>query len=363
MENQIEMECRCMNSMDQIRLWGPINDYSGGMGVVMADRQIKRAIDNGSISFDDSMGNGTAVITCKSNGKWFVINGGWDNNNVHTCMLGAICGDIAGSTYEHRNIKHKLPQDALIHKYAMFTDDTVMTCAVADGLRKGLANLPVQWLSAPNAESVLTTSVQEQLLLYGRRYPHAGYGSSFYNWLTSQHPQPYNSWGNGSAMRASYAGWVAQTLEEAEKLGEISAKVTHNHPEGIKGAVVVAGCIFLLRNGADKDEICSYVCQHYNMDFSLDEIRSAYSFDVSCAGSVPQAIEAFLEGDSFCDVIANAISIGGDSDTIAAIAGSIAEVIYPIPQDIRGEIIDRLDNCLLDSIRDAADFMFQRQHN
>ena len=161
-------------------------------------------------------------------------------------------------------------------------------------------------------------------------------------------------------MRASYAGWAALTLEEAEKLGEISAKVTHNHPEGIKGAKVTAGCIFMLRNGADKEAVREYAGRFYDLNFTLDEIRGSYHFDVSCAGSVPQAINAFLEGTSFTDVIANAISIGGDSDTIAAIAGSIAEVIYPIPQGLRGRVIDRMDKFLLNTIAEAVDFVMQR---
>ena len=153
---------------------------------------------------------------------------------------------------------------------------------------------------------------------------------------------------------------MERMTEEAEKLGEISASVTHNHPEGIKGAKVVAGCILLLRDGKSKNDIREYVKQYYDLDFTLDEIRDSYTFDVSCQGSVPQAVTAFLEGESFADVIANAISIGGDSDTIAAIAGSIAEVIYPIPQGLRGRVIDRVDNYLLNTIVEAVDFMYRR---
>ena len=200
------------------------------------------------------------------------------------------------------------------------------------------------------------------MLLYGRKYPHSGYGGSFRRWLSSENPQPYNSWGNGSAMRASYAGWAAMTLEEAEKLGEISAAVTHNHPEGIKGAKVTAGCIFQLRKYGDKEKVREYAGQYYDLNFKLDDIRDSYEFDVSCAGSVPPAIAAFLEGDSFADVISNAISIGGDSDTIAAIAGGIAEVIYPIPQGLRGRVIDRMDTFLLNTIVEAVDFFERRLH-
>lgn len=177
------------------------------------------------------------------------------------------------------------------------------------------------------------------------------------NWILSDEPHPYRSKGNGSAMRASYAGWVSRTLEEAEKLAEITAKVTHNHPEGIAGAQAVAGCIFLLRKRASKKEIYEYASRYYNMDFPL--CRSKL-FDASCAGTVPQAIKAFLEGDSFADVIAKAILIGGDSDTIVAIAGSIAEVVYPIPQGFRGRVIDRVDKFLLNSVVEAVDFAYLR---
>ncbi len=161
-------------------------------------------------------------------------------------------------------------------------------------------------------------------------------------------------------MRASYAGWAAESPEEAEKLGEISARVTHDHPEGIKGAVAVAGCIYRLRVGASKEDVRAYASRFYDLNFTLDDIRERYTFDVSCAGSVPQAIEAFLEGGSFTGVISNAISIGGDSDTIAAIAGSIAEAFYPIPQTLRGEMLDRLDPFLLDTIADSIDALVRR---
>ena len=149
-------------------------------------------------------------------------------------------------------------------------------------------------------------------------------------------------------------------MEEAEKLGEISAMVTHNHPEGIKGAKVVAGCIFILRDDGSKEDVKKYASQYYDLNFTLDSIRDYYEFDVSCQGSVPQAIVAFLEGQSFADVIANAISIGGDSDTIAAIAGSIAEAYYPIPQGTRGRVIDRMDSFLLNTIVEVVDFMYSR---
>lgn len=345
-----------------LQLSGPIEKYSRGTAVVMADRQIKRAIEKGTVDFDDSMGNAKAVVTYKPTGKWFMISGGWGNDNVFTAMMGAVCGDVVGSVYEWNNIKHKPDPDHLVQPKAKFTDDSVMTCAVAEGIRLGLSQLPKDWMNVPEAEEILTASIRDAMLLYGRKYPHSGYGGSFRRWLSSENPQPYNSWGNGSAMRASYAGWAAMTLEEAEKLGEISAAVTHNHPEGIKGAKVTAGCIFQLRKYGDKEKVREYAGQYYDLNFKLDDIRDSYEFDVSCAGSVPPAIAAFLEGDSFADVISNAISIGGDSDTIAAIAGGIAEVIYPIPQGLRGRVIDRMDTFLLNTIVEAVDFFERRLH-
>lgn len=159
-------------------------------------------------------------------------------------------------------------------------------------------------------------------------------------------------------MRASYAGWIEQSLDEAEYLGEMSAKVTHNHSEGIKGAKVVAGSILILKSGGSKQDVKKYASELYDIDFTLDEIRENYYFDVSCQGSVPQAIVAFLEEKDFFDVISKAISIGGDSDTIAAIAGSMAEVINPIPQEFRGQVIDKLDDNLTKILIEVIDFVY-----
>lgn len=348
-----------MRNEEYLRLWGNPRSYSLGTKAVMADRQIKRGLDNGKVLLQD-IGNTKAIVKYVPTGKWFLISGGWGNDKQGTAMMGAVCGDVAGSVYEHNNIKYKPDANRLIQRHARFTDDTVMTCAVADGLRRGLEYLGKDWYDNPESESVLFRALEKSLQNYGNMFPDAGYGRSFRKWLKSSEPKPYNSWGNGSAMRASYAGWIAMNLQEAERLGEISASITHNHPEGIKGAKIIAGCILLLRNGESKQAVKEYVKQYYNLDFTLDSIRNDYRFDVSCQGSVPQAIEAFLEGESFTDVIANAISIGGDSDTIAAIAGGIAEVIYPIPQGLRGRVIDRIDNYLLNTIVEAVDFMYRR---
>ena len=171
---------------------------------------------------------------------------------------------------------------------------------------------------------------------------------------------PYGSWGNGSAMRVSFAGWAARSLGEAELLGELSAAVTHDHPEGIKGAKAVAGCIYILRTGGSKEDVRRYASQYYDLSFTLDEIRPDYSFDVSCQGSVPQAIVAFLTGTDFADVIAEAISIGGDSDTIAAIAGSIAEVLYPIPPELIYRVTERMAPEMRSVVKRANDFLGNR---
>ena len=348
-----------MKNEEYLSIFGPVQQYSPGTGMVMADRQIKRAIEKGSAHLDE-IGNLKAVVTFRPTGKWFMLRGGWGNDDVRTVMLGAACGDVAGSVYEWHNIKYKPDPNRLIQPHARFTDDTVMTCAVANGIYRGLSQLPENWMSVPDAEALLFRSIQDSLLQYGRRYPNAGYGGVFRAWLASEHPSPYHSWGNGSSMRVSYAGWAASSLEEAEKLAELSAKITHDHPDAVIGAKVVAGCIFHLRSGASKQDIYNYASSFYDLDFSLDEIRSTYTFDVSCKGSVPQAIRAFLEGSSFTDVLSGAISIGGDSDTIAAIAGSIAEVIYPVPQGLRGRVIDRMDRFLLNTIVESVDFLYRR---
>jgi ADP-ribosylglycohydrolase len=346
-----------MYNKDDIALLGNPARFSRGMGVTMADKQIKRGIKNRELALYE-IGGGKAVVRERDTGKWSIISGGWGNDRVFTAMLGAACGDIAGSEYEFNNIKEK--PEKLITEASRFTDDTVMTCAVAEGLRHGLSVLSKNWMDSREAEALIFRSVQESMLKYGRKYPDAGYGANFTEWLLSDDPQPYGSFGNGSAMRASYAGWIATSLEEAEKLAEISAKVTHDHSEGIKGAKAVAGCIYLLKSGKNKAMVRKYASQYYELDFSLDDIRDYYYFDVTCKGSVPEAIVAFLEGEDFADVIALAISIGGDSDTIAAIAGSLAETIYPIPQEMRSDAIDKMDAPLLSAISDAIDYIDER---
>ena len=267
-------------------------------------------------------------------------------------MLGAIIGDIIGSPYEWHNIKRK--DFALFRRRSHFTDDTVMTVAVAEAL-----------LIAKNRGLLDDEAAVKELLIdamhkWGNEYPNAGYGGSFIGWLALESAEPYNSWGNGSAMRVSPAGWMADDLDGTRRLARWTAEVTHNHPEGVKGAESVASAIFLARTGASKQEIKEYVVSEfgYDLDRTCDEIRPDYEFDVSCQGSVPESIIAFLEGEDFEDVIRNAVSLGGDSDTIAAMAGSIAEAFYEVPGWIKLEALTRLDEGMVDvyeSFEDATE--------
>ncbi|UCD79514.1 MAG: ADP-ribosylglycohydrolase family protein [Desulfobacterales bacterium] len=235
-------------------------------------------------------------------------------------MIGAIAGDIIGSVYEHYPIKTK--DFPLFDSRCRFTDDSVLTVAVADAILKG-------------------RSYSDSMREIGRRYPHAGYGGSFIQWLYSHDPQPYNSWGNGAAMRVSPVGFAfateEQVLEEARKTAEIS----HNHPEGIKGAQATALAVFLARAGHDKEEIRKQISQRFGYDLGrgVDDIRPGYTFDVSCQGTVPEAIIAFLDSESYEDAVRNAVSLGGDSDTLACITGGFAEAFYgEVPMHIRKKV-------------------------
>ncbi|MBQ6799516.1 MAG: DUF1810 family protein [Bacteroidaceae bacterium] len=239
-------------------------------------------------------------------------------------LLGAIAGDVIGSVYEFRPCRST--DFALFLDYSEYTDDTVMTIANADWLLTGDSLLGI---------------MQD----YGNRYPMAGYGGMFYNWLKSRDPKPYNSWGNGSAMRISPVGWAFDTLEETLEAAKLSAEVTHNHPEGIKGAQATAACIWMARKGKSKQEIKEYVEREFGYDLSrtCNEIRPAYRFDVTCQGSVPESIIAFLESTDYESAIRLAISLGGDADTMGAITGGIAEAFYGgVPEHIRKEVLKRL---------------------
>lgn len=240
-------------------------------------------------------------------------------------MLGAITGDIIGSIYEHNPLK--TTDFPLFHENCSFTDDTVMTVAVARALME----------QDGKGQNDIRKAVIQELKYWGNKYPDAGYGSRFIEWLHAERPLPYNSWGNGSAMRVSAAGWLYQTLDQTLSHAQWTAEVTHNHPEGIKGAQAVAAAIYLLRSGKGIEETKRYIRGVFGYDFrkTLDEIRPTYVFDVSCQGSVPQAMTAFFESTGFEDCIRKAVSLGGDSDTIAAIAGSLAEACYGIPEEIQ----------------------------
>lgn len=247
-------------------------------------------------------------------------------------MIGAIIGDIVGSRFEWHNIKTK--EFELFHRRCRPTDDSVMTLAVAQAI-----------LDSEGDPASLSQNAVRHMQALGRRYPDAGYGGRFRKWLRAENPQPYNSYGNGSAMRASPCGFAAKTLEEAVAMADAVTRVTHNHPEGMKGAEAVAAAIFLARSGKSMAVIRAHIEQnYYPLGFTLDEIRPSYTFDVSCQGSVPQALEAFFESESFEGAIRNAISIGGDSDTIAAITGGIAEAYYGVPEELRDMAISYLDD-------------------
>lgn len=258
-------------------------------------------------------------------------------------MIGAILGDIIGSPYEFDR-GNKTKDIPLFCKFSEFTDDTVMTIAVAD------AFLPVQ----PEMEDdTIRQRVVAKMQKYGRLYPHAGYGGRFRRWLRDRHPQPYNSWGNGSAMRVSSVGWLYNDLETVRRMARLSAEVTHNHPEGIKGAEATASAIFLARTGSTKTEIKAYIEEnfHYDLSRTCDEIRPDYYHVESCQETVPEAITAFLEGESFEDVIRTAVSLGGDCDTLTCIAGSVAEAFYGVPEELKQECENRLPDDLLNVLQ------------
>lgn len=248
-------------------------------------------------------------------------------------MIGAIFGDVVGSIYEWDNIKTK--KFDLCQTKMFFTDDTVMTLAVAKALMEYVAGKgKLQDLAVKNMQEL------------GRMFPDAGYGVRFEGWIYSDNPQPYNSWGNGAAMRVSACGWIGKNLDEVKSMSHEVTVVTHNHPEGLKGAEAVAVAIFMARMGKTKEEIRKEMQKYYTLDKCLDEMRPTYEFNESCQDTVPQAIQAFLEAKDFEDAIRNAISMGGDSDTLAAITGSIAETYFGVKQEHREFVKSKLDDRL-----------------
>jgi len=247
-------------------------------------------------------------------------------------MLGAIAGDVIGSVYEYHQIK--TTEFPLFPKHCRFTDDTVMTIAIAYSLLENV-------------------DYAASMKLFGRKYPNAGYGSHFIRWLFEEDVRPYNSWGNGSAMRASPLGFAIDDIDTLLAEAKRSAEVSHNHPEGIKGAQATALAVFLAHKSESKEYIRTEIGGRFNYDLNrgLAEIRQTYEFDESCQGTVPEAIIAFLESGTYEEAVRNAVSLGGDSDTLACIAGGIAQAYYKtIPAEIATKVVDLLPEDLLDVV-------------
>jgi ADP-ribosylglycohydrolase len=258
-------------------------------------------------------------------------------------MLGAIIGDIVGSCYEFNSIK--TTEFELYNPRSRYTDDSVMTMAVAE------------WLLEDHHHT--HHILEEKMVKYGNLNSNVGYGGTFLRWLflpnaifSDGKRKPYNSFGNGSAMRVSAVGWMFDSLEETERLAEISASITHNHPEGIKGAQATAAAIFMARHGASKEEIKDYISKRfkYNLNRTCEQIRPFYGFEVSCQKSVPESIIAFLDSKDYESTVRLAVSLGGDSDTQACIAGGIAEAFYGIPDDIIIEASSRIPQYFKETI-------------
>ena len=247
-------------------------------------------------------------------------------------MYGAILGDMIGSPYEF-DLGNKSKEFPLFSKRSKFTDDTVMTIAVAEAFMASLQD-------GSDPKDKLIASMKK----YGRMFPNAGYGGRFGRWLFLGGKEPYNSWGNGSAMRVSSVAWLFDDLDTVRAMARLSAEVTHNHPEGIKGAEATASAIYLARTGSTKEEIKTYIEDNFSYDLSrtCDQIRPNYYHVESCQETVPEAITAFLEGESFEDVIRTAVSLGGDCDTLTCISGSIAEGFYGVSRELKQECRNRL---------------------
>ena len=270
-------------------------------------------------------------------------------------MYGAILGDIIGSPFEFDR-GDKTKEFDLFTKGCDFTDDSVMTIAVGEALLEVGPEATVKEI-----EESVVANMQD----WGKRYPYAGYGGRFRYWLRERNPEPYGSYGNGSAMRVSAAGWLYDSMERTREVARATANVTHNHPEGIKGAEATASAIYMARNSSSKEELKEYIERefHYNLDRTLDEIRPGYHMDETCQRTVPEAIIAFLESQDFEDAIRNAVSLGGDTDTLGAITGSIAEAFYGIPSVLIAECRSRIDEGLMTDVLDEFDHTLGRDKN
>ena len=245
-------------------------------------------------------------------------------------MIGAIIGDIAGSRFEFNN--HRSKEFELFTDDCFVTDDSIMTLAVAKAIMENA-----------KTQQPLSSLAIRYMQEIGRKYPRCGYGARFFRWVASNDPKPYGSYGNGAAMRVSPAGFAAGSEEDALLLAETVTAVTHDHPEGIKGAKATALAIFIARQGAGKNEIRDRMAGYYDLGFTINDIRGTYNYDITCQGTVPQAIVAYLESGSFEDAIRTAVSLGGDSDTLAAITGSIAEAYFGVPPEIKEKALAYLD--------------------
>ena len=249
-------------------------------------------------------------------------------------MFGAILGDMIGAPYEFDK-GSKTKDFAMWNPRVRFTDDTVMTVAVASALMS---------VGADADEDHVKAAVIESMRRWGREFPDAGYGGSFIKWLADPDPKPYGSWGNGAAMRVSSVGWLYDTIERTREVARWTAEVSHNHPEGIKGAEATASAIYMARKGETKEDIRAYIVNEFGYDLSrtCDEIRPYYHHVESCQETVPEAITAFMDGEDFEDVIRTAVSLGGDCDTLTCIAGGIAEAMYYVPDEMEIELFNRV---------------------
>lgn len=261
---------------------------------------------------------------------------------LNKAPLGAILGDIVGSRFEFHNRKSK--EFTMFHHKCRFTDDTVLTLAVMDIFNKGYQDDIVM--------------IQKILQNWAKSYPNSGYGYRFKQWIYLDEPKPYNSFGNGSAMRVSPIAWYAQNQEELDKYVDLFTNITHNHEEGLKGAKVIAQLIFMAKNGANKDELKKYAESQYKIDFDYQDLVDNYQFDETCQGSVPQAIYCFLISNSLEDALRTAVSIGGDSDTIAAMTCAIASAFYPDPDGLLVKAEEKLEE-----LKDVAEKFIETVNN
>lgn len=265
-------------------------------------------------------------------------------------MIGAIVGDVVGSIYEFDNWRSK--DFPLFGEGCFATDDSIMTLAIAEAV--------VCWKRGEGKLEDLATWYMRKI---GRPYPECGYGGRFYQWMYAANPEPYNSFGNGAAMRVSPVAYAASSVEQCKQLSEAVTKVTHNHPEGIKGAEAIAVATYMALHGSTKEQICECIARdYYPLNFTLDEIRPTYISNEICQDTIPQAVKAFQESVDFEDAIRNAISIGGDSDTLAAITGAIAGAYYGVPDAIRVKAESYLDNRLREVYDEFCDFVRDSQN-